>query len=237
MDAKNIAESCTAGLEHFQRQLDELRLTSSTSAPSLETLASEFGDFRSKIQSMLGSLLARTTDLEYRIQELEAKGRRNTLLVHGVKEDNAVAPSTAALGIIQGRLGCSSVTLASLDKCYRLGQADAGRSTPRPIVVRFAHRDDRYAVWSKKKALKGTRILVTESLIRPRQQLFMEARTVFKANNSWTRDGKIIVMFPDGSKEVLWRNDQLEAAKSRLSSIQSTDKCERRTALRSRQKK
>lgn len=186
---------------------------------------------------MLDSLLAKTDDLEYRVQELEAKGRRNTLNFHGVKEDTAMTPSAAVLDIIAGKLGCSSIGDSTLEAFYRLGQTDTKRSTPRPIVVKFAHRDDRHLVWSKKKALKGTRTLISESLIRPRQQLFTEARTVFKANNCWTRDGKIVVMFPDSDKVLIWRKDQLEQAKTRLSSLLGTEKNERRTILRPRQNK
>lgn len=236
MEAKRVADTCTAGLEHFQRQLDELRTTSSAPAATLESLSSEFAEFRTRIYNMLGSLQAKTEDLEYRVQHLEAKGRRNTLLIHGVKEDAAIAPSVAALNVIVGKLGCLSIADSGLNACYRLGQIVAKRSTPRPIVVKFASRDDRYLVWSKKKALKGTRTLITESLIRPRQQLFTEARAIFKANNTWTKDGKIVVMFPDGDTSLIWRMDQLDQAKTRLSSLLGTQKNESRS-MRPRPKK
>lgn len=186
---------------------------------------------------MLGSLLVKYSDLEYRVQELEAKGRRNTILIHGVKEDVAVSPTAAALNVIAGKLGCSTISEANLDACYRLGAVNAQRKTPRPIVVRFARRDDRYRVWSSKKALKGTRTLITESLIPPRQVLFTDARAIFNVSNCWTRDGKVVVMFPDGYKEVLTRPVHLQQAQSRLATfhmVENKENDDRRTRSRTK---
>ena len=220
---QHLSDTYTAGLDSFQKKLDDLRATSVVSTPTLETLSADFSGFRDKIQDMLGSLMAKYSDLEYRVQELEAKGRRNTILIHGIKEDPVVSPTTAALSLIVEKLGCSTISAANIDACYRLGAANAQRKTPRPIVVKFARRDDRYRVWNNKKVLKGSRTLITESLIRPRQILFTEARAIFKVNNSWTSDGRIIVMFPDGQKEVITRPVQLQQAKSRLATLLNTE--------------
>ena len=134
-------------------------------------------------------------------------------------------------------MGCLTIGESSLDACYRLGRVDSKRTTPRPIVVKFNRRDDRYLVWSKKKMLKATRTLITESLIRSRQLLFTEARTVFKTNKCWTHEGKIVVMYPDGTKDTLSNCEHLEQAKLRLSLHAAADKTERRNALRPRPKK
>lgn len=237
MEASHIAEVYNAGLDKFQKQLDELRANSTTPAQTLDSLSSEFAEFRNKIHDMLGSLLRKSSDLEHRVDELEAKGRRNTLLLHGVKEDAALSPFTAALSVINGKLGCSSICSANLEACYRLGPANTQRPKPRPIVVRFVLREDRQAVWSKKKLLKSSPVLITESLIRSRQLIFMEARTVFKPSNCWTRDGKVVVMFPDGCKEIITRPEQLDQAKLRLSSYTESDKVERRNIPRTRSRK
>ena len=76
---QHLSDTYTAGLDSFQKKLDDLRATSVVSTPTLETLSADFSGFRAKIQDMLGSLMAKYSDLEYRVQELEAKGRRNTL--------------------------------------------------------------------------------------------------------------------------------------------------------------
>ena len=220
-EMQRLAETYTAGLNNFQSRLDDLRATCVVSTPTTETLAADFSSFRDSIQDMLGSLLANYSDLEYRVQDLEAKQRRDTILIHGIKEDSEVTPSTAALNIIVGKLGCSTISEASMNACYRLGTSNAQRKKPRPIVVKFARRDDRLQVWKNKKLLKGSRTLITESLIRPRQLLFTEARALFKANNCWTREGKIIVMFPDGHKEIITRPAELQQAESRLATSQN----------------
>lgn len=222
IEMQRLSVTYTAGLDMFQRKLDDLRASSIVSTPTLETLSADFSGFRSAIQDMLGSLLAKYVDLEYRVQDLEAKRRRNTILIHGVKEDPVVSPTTAALNLFVGKLGCATIGETSFDACYRLGAANSQRKTPRPIVVKFARRDERYMVWNNKKMLKGSQTLITESLIRPRQMLFAEARAIFQINRCWTRDGKIVVMFPDGQKEVITRAAQLQKAKSRLSSLLNT---------------
>ena len=84
------------------------------------------------------------------------------------------------------------------------------------MVVKFIRRTDRYAVWSRKKQLKGTRIMITEFLIPARQQILSEARAIFTPANSWTQEGKIVVLYPDGSKDVITARDHLDASKARL---------------------
>lgn len=232
---RKLAESCTSGLARFQQQLDELRSRSSVAAPTLESLNNEFAYFRDQMSNMISALMTRTTNLEKRVEELEVKGRRNTLLIHGVKEDPShIDPMKEALGIINGKLGCSSITCAELEACYRLGPPNASRTTPRPIVIRFTRRTDRYDVWKKKKGLKGTRTLITESLIPSRQQIFTEARAVFTPANSWTQDGKIIVLYPDGSKEIITDREHLASAKARLTTFHANSNNENRPALRPR---
>lgn len=232
-----IADSYNVGMDSFKKQIDELRAASAVASPTLEAISAEFATFRTKIHDMLSSLYAKSAELQYRVEELEAKSRRKTLLIHGVKEDTALSPTAAAMNIFIAKLGCMTISESSLESCYRLGRDDSKRTTPRPIVVKFNRRDDRYVVWAKKKMLKGTATLITESLIRSRQLLFSEARTVFKTNKCWTHEGKIVVMYPDGSKYTLSSRDHLEQAKLRLSSHPAADKSERRTALRPRPKK
>lgn len=236
-EMRKLAESCTSGLARFQQQLDDLRSKSTVSAPTLETLNSEFGSFRDKIASMISTLLTSTTKLEQRVEELEAKGRRKTLLIHGVKEDPVHAdPLKEVFGIINGQLGCSSITSADLEACYRLGPPNTQRTKPRPIIIKFTRRTDRNDVWARKKCLKGTRTLITESLIPARQQIFTEARALFSPANCWTRDGKIIVLYPDGCRETLTVPGHFDTARSRLATFHaaSNNANETRPVLRPR---
>ena len=229
-----IADIYSANMDQFQRQLDELRNTATIDAPSLASLNKEFAAFRQRMHAMLDTIKANYIKLECRIEELEAKGRRKWLLFHGVKEEVVDNPRELVLATVNDKLGYQ-LTNTSIAACHRLGKAK-NQQNPRPILIKFRDREDRYSIWTRKKQLKGTRLLITESLIPTRQQLYNEARQLFTANRCWTSDGKVIVKYPDDSKSTITTSSQLQSAKDKLASMQA-DSSDRRPALRTRQRK
>lgn len=229
-----IADIYSANMDQFQRQLDELRATATVDAPSLASLNKEFTAFRQRMHAMLDTIKANYIKLECRIEELEANGRRKWLLFHGIKEEVVDKPRELVMAAVNNKLGYG-LTNTSIAACHRLGKAK-NQQNPRPILVKFRDREDRYSIWTRKKQLKGTRLLITESLIPPRQQLYNEARQLFTANRCWTRDGKIIVKHPDDSITTITTSTQLQSAKDKFASMPA-DPSDRRPTLRTRQKK
>lgn len=231
---KAMADTYTLNMDQFQRQLDELRATTTGDAPTLASLNKEFAAFRVNILGMLETIKANYVKLENRIEELEAKGRRKWLLFHGITEETVDRPLELVLAAVKDKLDCG-LTNASITACYRLGKTENPQK-PRPIIVKFRALEDRSAVWFRKKLLKGSRLVITESLIPSRQQLYYEARQLFTTDKCWTYEGRVIVKYPDGSKATITTRSQLNSAKDKLALV-PTVSSDRRPALRSRQRK
>lgn len=80
---------------------------------------------------------------------------------------------------------------------------------PRHFLVPFDELDMRNSVWSKKTALKGSSIVMSEFLTRQSQAVFLAVWRLFWINNIWTVDGNINVKLPSGEKQRLTTSEQL----------------------------
>ena len=69
-----------------------------------------------------------------------------------------------------------------------------------PIIVKFLRRTQRNEIFSKKKILKGTKIILTESLTKRRLQFLEKTRQAFDRCPVWSWKGDIYVFY--NSKKV-----------------------------------
>ena len=77
-----------------------------------------------------------------------------------------------------------------LDRSHRLGKPKTD-GKPRPIIAKFARYNTRSAVFSAKKQLKGTSLLITESLTKRRVTALNEAIEKYGSKKVWTMNGEI----------------------------------------------
>ena len=66
----------------------------------------------------------------------------------------------------------------------------------------FISYRDRKAVYDNKKALKGKRLVITESLTQSRYSLLQKSVTAFGKNNVWSYDGRTWLS-KDGKKHSI----------------------------------
>ena len=118
----------------------------------------------------------------------EQYSRRNCLLLHGVAEAEGENTDSLVINTAKKRL---VITLKpyDLDRSHRLGAPRAdGRASP--IIAKFSRYNVRSTVYSAKKKLKGTKLLVTESLTRQRVGVLADAKRKYGMRNVWTIDGE-----------------------------------------------
>lgn len=75
--------------------------------------------------------------------------------------------------------------------CYRIGKKE--KAKPRGIFLRLASLDLKQIIYSKKKLLKGTGVVIREDLTSVRVQLLNDAIDKVGLKNAWTENGKIYV--------------------------------------------
>ncbi|KAL4716142.1 hypothetical protein ACJJTC_013919 [Scirpophaga incertulas] len=130
--------------------------------------------------------------LSSRIDRMETYSRRNTILFHGIPEENDEDIEAKLLNILSEQMKLRHINGNCIEYCHRLGSTKDQRA--RPVLVRFESLRARSNVWNTKTSLKGSKISVSEFLTKSRQQVFTEARKYFGIRNCWSSDGTIVVM-------------------------------------------
>lgn len=86
-----------------------------------------------------------------------------------------------------------------------MGKKNNNTKKPRPIAVEFCQRWMRDSIYSNKKKLKGTNILITEKLTQPTLKLFLLVKGI-KGKQCWTSGGRIYFLEGNVKKEI--RNEE-----------------------------
>ena len=89
-----------------------------------------------------------------------------------------------------------------------------------PVIVKFIRRTQKNEVYRKKRLLKGTKMIITESLTKRRLQLLEKARLEFKQCPVWSWKGEIFV-FHNNKKKVIDDFIDITKIKSELSYAQT----------------
>ena len=126
---------------------------------------------------------------EDEIDALEQYGRRNCLLLHGVPEAEHEKTDLVFCKTISDKLNLE-IDPHLLDRSHRLGKPKKD-GKPRPIIAKFARYNTRAAVFAAKKQLKGSNLLITESLTRKRVTVLNDSIKTYGSKKVWTLDGEI----------------------------------------------
>ena len=178
---KKIAE-LTESVTFVTNKYDEQMATNTELADKISELVrtQDYASNKSKEQ---------VYNLECAIEAQEQYSRRNCLLLHGVTETKGENTDALVMKNIKDRLG---ITLqnSDLDRSHRIG-APRIDNKARPIIIKFNRYNSRAAVYGTKKKLKGTSLLLTESLTRRRTEVLNASKKRFGIRNVWTFNGEI----------------------------------------------
>ena len=163
-----------------------------------------------KISSTVESLERRVGDLDNdnralreELDKMEQYSRRNCLAVHCIPESETKEDcSDALLHVFNGKLNVS-VAPHCIDRSHRLGRFQPSSNKPRPVIVKFVSYVTRRQVFSAKRRLKGTNIVVTENLTKRRSDLLNRTRAQPDVKAAWTTDGRIVCLFENGEKRSI----------------------------------
>jgi len=159
----------------------------------------DFDTFKSVVYRRLTELERRVDLLEDGLDDLDAYSRKNCLIVHGIEERIGEDIEGVVSNFFKEKFQIN-VESSTIDNIHRLGRGGQNKKYPRPIIVRFVSYLVRRKIWTSKKALKGTKYLITESLTKRRLAVYKKAKEHFGVSNTWTQDSKIIVLTKEGKK-------------------------------------
>lgn len=200
-------DAIQASLNHmmttFGQRMDafEERQASNPSTPiaDSESLALEFHDFKLFVLASFKALQSQIEAMAKQLDKQEMHSRRKFLLLHGLKELHKENTSQELIKTLSNRLMLSDLTVSDVTQYHRLGSTHSG-DKPRPILFKLRDIDIRSKIWSTKTSLKGSGLIISEFLTKPRQELFLAARHKYGVKKSWTSEGNVFVIEQDGRR-------------------------------------
>ena len=110
------------------------------------------------LQSELKSAGMKVEDLEKKMGRQEQYFRRNSILIHGLKEEKNESTNDRVLKLFREALN-EEVLFVDLDRIYRTGKKAKSKkqkahNKPRPVIVKFERYNIREKVFKSKKKKK-----------------------------------------------------------------------------------
>ena len=160
-------------------------------------------DKSEKLQQENLKLQTEIEELKLVADEAEQYSRRNCLILTGVPEVQKENTDDIVKDVAQKWLNVQLDT-RSIDRSHRLGKKTL-HGNPRPIIVKLCNYHDKEKMYQAKKNLKGTKIMIVESLTKRRLELLKRAKETFGATNVWTLEDRIFTRMENAilSKQLM----------------------------------
>lgn len=154
------------------------------------------------LRKMVDSAMERLKNAERRVDDLEQYGRSNCLIIHGCTD----VPRTREYCVVE-KYVCGVINeKVKPTKPLQVSDLDIAHPLPSrrgsPVIVKFLRRTQRNDVFARKRNLKNSGMVITESLTRRRLHLLQDARKAFEGFQVWTMKGEIFVFF-NNKKQVI----------------------------------
>ena len=201
-----------------------------------QELLASISSLHAEVQSLKATLKDRDAaiaDLQAEVRKLrddhdslEQYGRRNNLRISGVPEPKLepeeVEDTTATIvDLANSALKLDPpLQVSDVEVSHRLKKPrNAKDGDPRPIIVRFRSKQERFHVISNRRHMKdyndenSTRIYINEDLTASRAKLFSTVRQLQKKkyfNQAWTYNGTIRVKDMQGMVKIISNTDDIK---------------------------
>ncbi|KAJ8720538.1 hypothetical protein PYW08_006003 [Mythimna loreyi] len=103
---------------------------------SKDSLVSDLKSFKKFILKALECLQKQVDLLALGLDNLEMRGRRKMVLLHGVTEQAKEDTALVITEVVRCHLKLTDFTVGNIRRCHRMGR-QAGTNKPRPILCKF----------------------------------------------------------------------------------------------------
>ncbi|XP_050550735.1 uncharacterized protein LOC126912131 [Spodoptera frugiperda] len=196
---EELSTTFTSRMAAYEEELKSVN-SSEASHKNIASLSKDYTEFKGLMLKTISALKMQVELLSLGLDRHEMASRRQVLLLHGLPEEKDEDYTSRALTVVADKLKMPNVSSADIVSCHRLG---ADTSKPRPLLIRFQSHSLRSEVWRSKTLLKGSGLVFSEFLTKPRHDAFLAARKHFGMKQCWTSEGKIVVLLPDKSRRKI----------------------------------
>lgn len=210
--AKSVFDECvnlqeTVGAKSVKQRIEEYfseagvfdELADRLANNVLEKLEHRFKQFENlidncnRLETRVGELQVENEELYRKLDNFEQYSRRNCIRMFGIEESQREDPDDTVINVIKTKLNID-ISKQDIDRCHRIGSVKSNpQKKPRPLIVKFVSYRCRNMVFSNKRKLKGSNIVIREDLTKNRMDILNCAIEKYGYRNVWTRDGKICI--------------------------------------------
>ena len=184
--------------ETIKSELEEMRGT-------LFELEKQMEDCRNKVEGYkcafetnneeIHALKTSNSVLRSRCIDLEQYSRRNNIRILGIddpKQTETADDTTAkVITMLQSKLEMD-VNINDIDIAHRLGKFR--KDGNRPVIVKFLSRKKKNQALYKRRALKGSSIVIKEALATENQKLLENVASQDCVKTTWTKDADVYAL-------------------------------------------
>ncbi|XP_047029389.1 uncharacterized protein LOC124646257 [Helicoverpa zea] len=196
---EELSNTFTSRMAAYEEELKNVS-SNEASHKTIASLSRDYTDFKCLVWKTMSALKLQMELLTLGLDRHEMASRRHVLLLHGLPEKKDEEYVSQAVIVLTEKLKMSNISAADIASCHRLG-TETGK--PRPLLIRFQSLSLRSEVWQSKTMLKGSGLVFSEFLTKPRHDAFLAARKHFGVKQCWTSEGKIVVLLPDKSRRKI----------------------------------
>lgn len=142
--------------------------------------------------------------LENKVINIQQNEKINNICIYNLEEKQGRKLTEEVLQVLNENVKIPTKK-EDIVKCYRVGNNDAGKI--RPIVVKFERYQHKLRILKNAFNLKGTKLGISEELVRNRLELYKIATQKFTRKNVFTRNGNIFVRKEDTNHRIVNREE------------------------------
>ncbi|XP_060082347.1 uncharacterized protein LOC132561663 [Ylistrum balloti] len=148
--------------------------------------------------------------LDYKLNDLEQHGRKNSIRIVSVEDKNdreSVEECVEKVVTLVKNSLKVDINENDIDIAHRLGRFNSDR--PRTIICKFTHRRKKTQILSKRRNLRGSKIVIFEDLTKRNQDILKQAYRLKSVKHSYSVNGKLFVVLENGKKRRLEYDTEL----------------------------
>lgn len=194
-----LESNVQAGLKELK---DHILGTQGTpeSSGAVSLCLSKIAEFEKNVMEAIKSVKKEIEGVNEKISEERQERTTNSLVINGIPEKDGSNDYEEVCKVVKNFLKID-ITMADIDFCYRIGKKESTDKV-RPLTVRFVNRWFRDKIFSEKRKLKGSKVVISEFLLSKTLALYKKVRDKVGVKSCWTWKGGIYVLDGNSRKKI-----------------------------------
>nr|CAI5841198.1 unnamed protein product [Callosobruchus analis]CAI5848245.1 unnamed protein product [Callosobruchus analis] len=170
----------------------------------LEKIIKENSTVITDIKEEAAILKSENEFLLRKFDDIDQKGRCNSLRIFNLKESEGENLSNEVTQLVNSKLGIK-IKDGDIITCIRVGEKRGNR--PRGVLLKLDNMELRRNIYSKKKMLKGSGVVIKEDLSDYRLKLMDAAIEKTSFRRVWSFNGNIFVLHNNKKMRIKSKED------------------------------